>query len=354
MNIRFFMSILLILWTIAPMANAWANAWKNPANKYINAHKAYSNATCPIAVDTIQHFVYFARDRDAIRGHALLKSSRFQGAQIMYSWKHLEPQKGVYDFSIIKDDVDYLARYGKTLFIQLQDASFSTRWRAVPNYLLTDEFDGGIAKQFRDDGTHFGWVAKRWSAPVRERFRALMQALSHEVGDKIAGINLQETAIGVSAETDPTFSEERNVQGIKDNMKALAETFPNTPKLVYANFIRGEWLPYKDKGYLKSIYQYGEKIGVGFGSPDLLMHKKGHLNHPIAMMHENNFSVPLGIAIQDGNYVGQTNSHQVKKERTSLVPKLHAFAKDFLRIDYMFWVNQAPYFEEDVLPCFAQ
>lgn len=36
----------------------------------------------------------------------------------------------------------------------------------------------------------------------------------------------------------------------------------------------------------------------------------------------------------------------------NVVPLLHAFAKDFLKVDYMFWVNQEPYFEEDVIPCF--
>lgn len=71
------------------------------------------------------------------------------------------------------------------------------------------------------------------------------------------------------------------------------------------------------------------------------------------MMHEGTFSVPLGIAIQDGNYIGVTNSEAILKERVNIVPMLHAFARDFLRVDYMFWVNQEPYFEQDVLPCFT-
>jgi hypothetical protein len=71
------------------------------------------------------------------------------------------------------------------------------------------------------------------------------------------------------------------------------------------------------------------------------------------MMHEGSYTVPLGIAVQDGNYIGETNSGERVATRTNLVPMLHGFARDFLRLDYMFWVNQAPYFEEDVLPCFA-
>jgi hypothetical protein len=169
---------------------------------------------------------------------------------------------------------------------------------------------------------------------------------------KIAGINLQETAIGVSNETDPSFTPDLYFEGIKANMTALADAFPNAAKLQYANFMPGEWLPWEDEGYLSGVYAHGESIGVGLGTPDLLMQRKGQLNHPLAMMHEGDFSVPLGIAIQDGNYVGQTNSDEVRNKRVSLVPKLHAFAEDFLKVDYMFWVNQTPYFEEDVLPCF--
>jgi hypothetical protein len=77
------------------------------------------------------------------------------------------------------------------------------------------------------------------------------------------------------------------------------------------------------------------------------------------MMHEGKFTVPLGIAIQDGNYIGKTGADKDYseheeiglKKRKNLVPLLHAFSKDFLKISYMFWVNQEPYFSEDVIPC---
>ena len=130
--------------------------------------------------------------------------------------------------------------------------------------------------------------------------------------------------------------------------------------MIYANFLPGEWLPFNDKGYLKDIYRYGESIGVGLGGPDLMVTRKGQLNHALAQMHEGNFSVPLGIAIQDGNYIGKTgadsnyNSEKDQREMTrkNIVPMLHAFAKDFLKVDYMFWANQQPYFDEDVIGCF--
>jgi len=100
---------------------------------------------------------------------------------------------------------------------------------------------------------------------------------------------------------------------------------------------------------------------VGLGGPDLMVQRKGQLNHTIAMMHEYKYTVPLGIAVQDGNYVGKTGDDQDYKEhedngligRENIVPLLHAFAKDFLHVNYMFWVHQEPYFSEDVIPCLS-
>jgi hypothetical protein len=286
----------------------------------------------------------------------------FKGAQIMYSWKNMETIKGEYDFSILIEDYKYLKKYGKKLFIQLQDITFSPKYKAVPTYLLTSEYNGGAILQYNDDGKPDGWVAKRWNKKVRERFALLLQALGKEFDGKIEGINLQETAIEVNEKTDSNFSEQKYITGLKANMLALKKAFPTSSTMIYANFIPGEWLPWEDKGYLKSIYDYGEEIGVGIGAPDLMVTRKAQLNHALTMMHERHYTVPIGIAIQDGNYIGKTGADSDYNEdkdtgdtnRNNIVPLLHSFAKDFLRVNYMFWVNQEPYFEEDVMPCFSR
>lgn len=326
---------------------------KKYSERYAEAYKKYLNAACPVKKDSIMHFVYFARDRELIIGHPMLSHPMFTGAQIMYSWREFEPEKGKYDFSILKQDYEYLKNYGKKLFVQLQDVTFNPRYKALPDYILTGEYDGGAVLQYNDDGTPGGWVAKRWNKKVRERFSLLLQALGKEFDGKIEGINLQETAIGVK---DTGFSELDYVAGLKENMLALKKAFPGSVTMIYANFIPGEWLPGNDKGYLRGIYQYGEKIGVGLGGPDLMVRRKGQLNHTLAMMHEGQYTVPLGIAVQDGNYIGETGdiSEEKKKQaHSNIVPLLCAFAKDFLKINYMFWANQEPYFREDVLSCFT-
>ncbi len=324
----------------------------NPSERYADAYKQHADAKCPLIEDGIRHFVYFARDRDAIHDHAFLDHARFKGAQIMYPWSALEPSRGSYDFSTIQNDLDYLKSKGKRLFVQLQDATFNPEFRGVPEYLGAAEFDGGSILQRDDNGKPEGWTAKRWNTKVRERFSSLLQALGGAFDGEIEGINLQETAVGVSTEFDKSFSPSVYADSIRANMLALKKAFPNSTKLQYANFMPGEWLPWDDKGFLRSIYQYGEEIGVGLGAPDLMVRRKGQLNHALAMMHEHEYSVPLGIAVQDGNYIGQTGSDIVEEGRKNIVPLLHSFAKDFLKVHYMFWVNQKPYFEEDVLPCF--
>jgi len=329
--------------------------------KYANAFTKYLNATCPITKDSIGHFVYFSGDRDAIIDHPFLKLPLLKGAQIMYAWKQFEPEKGRYDFSMVRKDYDYLKRYHKKIFVQLQDATFGPNDKAVPDYLLTAEYDGGAVQQYDDDGKPFGWVAKRWNKKVRERLALLLEAFGKEFDGKIEGINLQETSIGVSTQTDSSFSDQEYLIGIKENMLALKKAFRISTTMIYANFMPGEWLPSDDKGYLSSIYQYGEKIGVGLGGPDLMVTRKAQLNHAYTLMHERHYTVPIGIAVQDGNYIEMTgadpdynkNNSGEKKSRKNIVPLLYAFAKDFLRVRYMFWVNQEPYFTKDVIPCFA-
>jgi hypothetical protein len=226
---------------------------------------------------------------------------------------------------------------------------------------MTEEFDGGCIQSVGDNGVPDGWVAKRWNPQVQYRFALLMIALGKEFDGKIEGVNLQESAIGVNGDNDPSFTPERYLESLKVNMLALKNAFPNSTTMQYANFMPGEWLPWDDKGYLRSIYKYGQEIGVGLGGPDLMVQRKGQLNHAIAMMHEYDYTVPLGIAVQDGNYIGITGADHDYTERIedepnrhqNMVPLLHAFAKDFLKVRYMFWVYQEPYFSNDLIPCLS-
>jgi hypothetical protein len=100
--------------------------------------------------------------------------------------------------------------------------------------------------------------------------------------------------------------------------------------------------------------QVAKEVVAVSGSVLSLEGTVGH--HLITLLHEEHYSVPIGIAIQDGNYVGKTGNESTNittKNRKNIVPLLHAFAKDFLKVNYMFWTNQQPYFEQDLFPCFS-
>ena len=61
----------------------------------------------------------------------------------------------------------------------------------------------------------------------------------------------------------------------------------------------------------------------------------------------------LGVAIQDGNYSGTTNEIIVPTEPwPNLVPELDDDARNFLKVNYIFWGAQEPYFSHDVVPYF--
>jgi len=346
------MRLRILLLTILCACSLYSQNTKHN-ERYLKSYQEYENASCPIQNDDIKHFVYFARDRESIVNHPFLHYSGFEGAQIMYLWKDLEPEKDQYNFSTIYEDYNYLKSKGKKLFIQLQDATFSAGSKPVPSYLLTEEYDGGVVGQRNNNGKLRGWVAKRWNTKVQDRIAKLLDALGEAFDGKIEGINLQETAIGVSSKYDTTFSPLEYVKAIKTNMLALKKAFNKSVTMQYANFMPSErGLMHAEKKYLKNIYEYGESIGVALGTPDLLLKRKEHLNHPYAMMHESQYTVPLGVAVQDGNYISKTATLEVVGDRKNIVPMLHAFAKEFLKVSYMFWSNQSPYFEQDVIPCF--
>ena len=54
------------------------------------------------------HYAFFGFDRERIHGAEFLESNAFDGAQLRYVWKELEPSRDVYDFSSIRSDLEVL------------------------------------------------------------------------------------------------------------------------------------------------------------------------------------------------------------------------------------------------------
>jgi hypothetical protein len=306
---------------------------------------------------TVHHYVFYGQDRDRMRADsAFLGMRAFEGAQIAYTWRRLEPEKDKYDFSAIRSDLAFLRAHGKRLFVQLQDVSFSESRTPVPDYLLRDpEYNGGAEKQYEwsgDDEEHAvvtGWAARRWDPAVQQRLYKLLDTLGKELDGRIEGINFAESSVGFHRRPPLAprgFSPEIYRDALIANLKALKHAFPRSVAMQYANFMPGEWRPSEDKGYLRAVYEAAKQSNVGVGGPDLLPFRPGQLGSSYPLIREAAATVPAGIAVQDGNY----SDVDRKTGRRMTVAELERFATEYLGVDYIFWCTEEPYYSRELVP----
>jgi len=305
----------------------------------------------------VHHFAWFAGDRDAIQTDSLfLNTKAIEGAQILYTWRFLERGRDGYDFSEVRQNLEFLKSHGKKLWIQLQDVSFDESRVNVPEYLLKDStYHGGVARTYRVRGENdssvkmSGWVARRWDPAVQERFAKLLMALGKEFDGEITGINLPETALeyGSTGKLFPAgFTHESYRAAIKTNLAALKKAFPKSIAMQYANFVPGEWRPDADKGYLSGVYDFAKSIGAAVGGPDLMPSRPGQMKSSYPLIRDAAGVVPTGLAVQDDNLAEQ----DPKTGKPVTACDLIRFAKEDLKLDYIFWRTQEPYYSKDVIP----
>jgi hypothetical protein len=298
------------------------------------------------------NFVYFGRDHEPALAPAFLEAQGVDGAQLTFTWRELEPERGQYDFAEIERHLAILGRHGKRLWIQLADVTFTDRL-PVPAYLRADTaFHGGAARKYEgSEGVFDGWVARRWDPAVRRRLAALFAALAAEFDGRIEGVNLAETAIGFEDPRfhPPGFSFDAYATGIRAIMRDAGRAFSRSCVIVYANFMPGEALPAVDKGYLRGIYESAEELGVGVGGPDLLPYREGQRGNSLPLIASRGEHVVAGMAVQDGN-LSEVNPATGKPVT---VETLYSVARDELRLDYVFWGREEPYYSRDVLPFLA-
>ncbi len=303
----------------------------------------------------VHHYVFFGMDREKIKEtKSFLETAAFEGAQVAYFWRQLEPGKDEYDFSLIREDLAFLNAHGKKLWIQLQDVTFSDRRIPVPKYLIQDpRYHGGADHQYNvnegneEQSTTLGWAARRWDPAVQERFYKLLFALGKEFDGRIEGINFAETSVtfGATGRLFPQgYSPEIYCEAIIANLKVLKRAFPKSVALQYANFMPG------GRKDLARVYKAARKSGVAVGGPDLLPFRPLQMANSYPLIRESAGTIPSGIAVQDGNYA-DVNRRTGKRGDIS---ELLKFATDFLRVDYVFWCTEEPHFSTEVVPSLKQ
>lgn len=309
------------------------------------------------AQQPIHHFVWFGGDRENIHTDTLfLNTPALEGAQILYPWRLLERGKGNYEFTEIREDLAFLKSKGKKLWIQLQDVSFSPSRVLVPQYLLNDPaYHGGVARTYRIRGDNdssvreSGWVARRWDPAVQERFAALLTALGKQFDGEIEGINLPETSLeyGNTGKYFPQgYTNDVYRAAIKANMAALKKAFPKSIAMQYANFMPGEWRPSEDKGYLSDIYDFAVREKIAVGGPDLMPSRPGQMKSSYPLIAAAAGKTHTGLAVQDDNLA----EIDPKTGKLVTVSDLLQFATNTLKLEYIFWGTQEPYYSRDIVP----
>ena len=100
------------------------------------------------------------------------------------------------------------------------------------------------------------------------------------------------------------------------------------------------------RDYLRGLYAHAERIGAGVGGPDILPHRKWQQAHSLALVRARKPGTIAGMAVQDGNLADVNPATR----RRVTVDELFHFAADTLRLDYVFWGTEEPYYTKEVLP----
>lgn len=279
-----------------------------------------------------------------------LQNPHIQGAQIIYSWKQLEPEKDKYDFDQINADYHYLSSIHKKLFIQIQDRSFDPNVIPVPTYLLKDKiYQGGVAEQYDFPGENKaiaeGWVAEQWVPTVKTRFQLLLQALGNQFNGKIYGINLAETSIDLQNQHFQGFTCDKYFNAVLENMRILKSAFQQSAVVQYVNFFPCEWN--NDHNYMSRLFKYAVKNHIGLGNPNTVPYRKGQMKNSYSFFNQykNQLSV-IAFAVQepDYSYIDPTSN------KPFTMQEIAEFAKSYLGAKIIFWNVQEPEFSDQFLP----
>lgn len=306
------------------------------------------------AFSQIKNFMFIGMDRELLRNSEYWKPELFDGVQVAYSWNQLEHTKDEYDFSLIKEDLKFLKKSKKKLFIQIQDVSFSTKYNFAPKYLREEPiYNGGANKtySFKDyeetEYTQEGWATRRWDAEVQKRLHKLYAALGKEFDGVVEGVNTEETSVefGSVGKLHPLgFTCLRYKEAITENLAALKKAFPKSTVIVYANFMPGCRVPGLASASLKEVYEFAWANNIGVGGPDLFPYKKEQKSYPLI---KNSYQkVPSGLAVQDGNY----NYINPNTNKRITAEEIYRFAENELHLTYIFWGTENPFFQSETLP----
>ena len=108
----------------------------------------------------------------------------------------------------------------------------------------------------------------------------------------------------------------------------------------YANFMPG------GQTSPQRVFRRARELKVGVGGPDLLPFRPFQMQNSYPLIRESAGLVPSGIAVQDGNYADRNP----KTGQQATIPELIEFATGFLKVGYVFWCTEEPFYSKQVIP----
>lgn len=290
-------------------------------------------------------FVYLGQD-ELEEALPILDRPDIGGAQIMYVWRNLEPEKGAYDFSMIEHDLALAKARGKTIYIEILDRFFQPNARYLPKYLLDEpEYGGGLARQGDIKPQPWsGWIARQWDPAVRARFQALLKALARRFDGRIAGVILTETAAAIDEDAPPAgWDCERYFEAEKENALVARRAFKRAHVIQYVNFWPCD--TFNSSRYMSRFFDFAAANRIGVGGPDIVPWQKGQMLNSYAFIRVYQDKVPIvAMAVQEPtlDYVNpETGKPFTRRE-------FARFATVYLGVDVIFWSKDAPWLREPI------
>ncbi len=193
----------------------------------------------------------------------------FRGYHTRYSWAVLEPQKGNYDFSLIRQDLKTATLDGKKLIVHVHDRNHTDTIRIpVPEYITTDPiYEGGIYEYYAGPAGRSKLMPKIWVLAYAERLGALLAAIGHEFDDHpaLAYVTLEESAI-IGADQQAGFTSDRMLEGYK-TIHSIAVT--GLKKTIFSQWVN--WRTGLSEAHASEMIRHLVKdTKSAFGGPDAL------------------------------------------------------------------------------------
>lgn len=258
-----------------------------------------------------------------------------RGVQTRYMWRDLEPTKDGYDFSEIDKELAMAQAVGKKLFIMVGTKVFSAGGRALPDYMHTDEYGGGVYRIQIDAKDTLGTEATTgeniamYVPAVRDRMIALVTALGQRYNgnNTFEGIGFNETALG-QAVVPLTSTQKTDFFNNLALMDAAARrAFPNTVVMQFFNFPRIN---------MPGLVNSALNNGVSLGGPDTFLNDSELELSAYPLYDTAAGKVALGPSVQAENYF---TTYQGGPYAPPAVTDLYGFAKNRLHANYIFWAK---------------